>query len=398
MSRQNIFDQNRDMANNQEELNEVIRRQEDLINQLQQQLQQQQLQQQQLQQEQQQQMQQQQMQQQQIMQQREQQHLMQPQQQQSIQFELLTKPKDVIEQFRRLRPLDKNHNTRSFVRSVESTMELCGNNEQLLKYGLQIVVNEKILGDAGRSVRELDYGAPWIQIKEKIMLGTQPKKTYAEIFNYCRQVKVSNLQELFSCFMNAKYEINEVYQVDIRKPGIYEPTNVDRDLVDLLLEKIDGHVRAHISEDETLQDIVTKYTRLRLLDDRRAIDYRHRKPIDRKGQGNLEKNSPHSSFKKDYQMNLEPNDSNPQKYPRQNGNYGNETSHQDKSRQNYYRTNQQGRYSQRNNMKYSHDIEKSRQSKMSTQTIPNSGQCAMETDNIQQDENFITEAQIHNCP
>lgn len=399
MSRQEMFDSNRQLEGNNdlETLNQRLQQLQAVILQQEQQIQRQQqqeaLNQQQLE-----------------MQQRQQQQQQEAQLQQNMQhlrqnsLILLTNPKDVIEQFRRLRPLDEKHNTRSFIRSVESTMELCGDNEQLLKYGLQIVVNEKILGEAGRSIRELDYGASWTQIKEKIMLGNQPNKTYSAIFNHCRQVKVSNLNELFTCFTKAKYEINEIYQVDLRKPGIYEPANVDRDLVDLLLEKIDGHVRAHIAEDETLQNIITRYTKLRLLDDRRAIDYRHRKPIDRKGQENFGKNNPNPNFKKNYQINSETNNSNPniggdsRKYSHQNGNYGDETSYQNKSRKNYYGVNQQGHYFQQNHKKDSFDNDKSRQSKMSTQTIPHSGQYAMETDNIQQDENFLVEAQIHNCP
>lgn len=106
-----------------------------------------------------------------------QQHQQLQQQQEPFRLGLLMKPKDIIEQFRSLKPLDETHNTRSFIRSVESTMALCKHNVQLYEYGLQIVVNEKILGNAGQCTRELECGASWEQVKEKILLQCQSKKT-----------------------------------------------------------------------------------------------------------------------------------------------------------------------------------------------------------------------------
>lgn len=204
---------------------------------------------------------------------------------------LCLNPQHIINEFRRIKPLDERHNVRQFILSVESTMALAIGNEPLLAYGLRIIVNEKLEGNAGKMVGELDDGATWQQIKEKLLNGLQPRKTYAEIFNFCRNVKVSDLDELFTIFLRAKFEINEMYQLDIRRPSVYNPASVDRDLVDLLLEKIDGTVRVHIGESDTLQDTISKYTRLKLLTDRRTIDYRHRKNTDKRNRTDLAKNN-----------------------------------------------------------------------------------------------------------
>ncbi|XP_058982799.1 type-2 histone deacetylase 2-like [Musca domestica] len=167
------FEKNRKMDN----LEEVISRQEEIIQQLQQQMEQQQ---------QQMQLQQQQLQ----IQMQQQPQNERPQQQQNNGLTLNLCPKDILEQFRKLKPLDKNHNPRAFTRSVESVIELCNGNQEILKYGLNIVANEKIQGDYGKRIRMLEIGAAWNKLKKEILISSQPMKTYAEIYNFCRKALI----------------------------------------------------------------------------------------------------------------------------------------------------------------------------------------------------------------
>uniref|UniRef100_A0A034WL37 Uncharacterized protein n=1 Tax=Bactrocera dorsalis TaxID=27457 RepID=A0A034WL37_BACDO len=232
--------------------------------------------------------------QQQEMQQQHAQHLLQLQMNQQPQFyKFHMSPRDIMDQFRRMKPLDDHHNPKAFIKAVETNISLCGTDQELIQHCINIIANEKILGTAGKRTRELEDNSSWEAIKAKILQGSRPRKTYAEVFNFCRTVKVSNLNELFIIFEKCKAEINEIYIFDPLKPGIYKPENVDRDLVDILLEKIDGPIRAHITETETLNDIIVKYSKLKLLQDKRAIDYRHRKYVD-KNKANYE------GFKKSY--------------------------------------------------------------------------------------------------
>lgn len=191
------------------------------------------------------------------------------------QIDFLT-PKDIVEQFRRLKPLDDGY-LMQFISSVESTINLCSRNHSLIRFGIQIVCNEKIFGGAGHLVRQLGPQPTWQQVKDKLIHFLQPKMSYADIFNYCRIVKVWNLNELFCIFERAKFDLGEIYDFDENKPGIYSPANVDRDLVHIMLSKIDAPIRAHLQGAETMIDIITKYSKLDLLQDKRAIDYRHRK-------------------------------------------------------------------------------------------------------------------------
>lgn len=214
--------------------------------------------------------------QQQLQQQQQQLHQQQQQQRPQQMNELMLGPHHIINQFRQLKALDRNHNLPSFIKAVESIMALCGQNQQLMNFGLQIITTEKIIGDANNTIRELEDNTTWEDVKRKLKQQFKPTKTYAEVFNHCRLLKVSNMKELLDIFIKSKYEINNLYQYDERRPELYTPENIDRDLTEILLEKIDGQFRAYIDNETTLKDIYEKYARLRLLEDSRTIDYRHR--------------------------------------------------------------------------------------------------------------------------
>lgn len=197
------------------------------------------------------------------------------QQQFQPQGPFLMQPKDIIQQFRQIRPLENNRNINGFIKSVEMIIGLCENNSELIRFGIQIVINEKITAEFGTYIRELG-DITWEQLKTKLRIQARPKTSYAEIFNKCRYIKVSTLRQLFDYFEIAKHQINEIYELDDSKPMLYHSENVDRDLVNILVEKIDGPLRIHLDEGLTLNDIISKYTKLRLLDDSRAIDNRHK--------------------------------------------------------------------------------------------------------------------------
>lgn len=250
MSIQERFDQNRNMAEAQvEELSEVIRRQEESIQQLQNQLQQQHV-----------------------------QIQLQNIQQGHLQQGLLLTPKELLTQFRQLKSLDKDHDATAFIASVEAVLALCPReNQQLMNLATAIIMNEKICGDAGDYIRGLGTDATWDQIKAKLIDHHRPRTTYADIFSKCRNVKVSNLRELFNYFERSKAELNKIYMYDDKRPEMYEPCRVDKDLVHILVEKIDVPLRSHSSQSDTLSEIITKYTRIKALDDPRTIHYHHKK-------------------------------------------------------------------------------------------------------------------------
>lgn len=84
-------------------------------------------------------------------------------------------PKDRI-----IKPLDQNHNPRVFIRSVESVIELCNENQEILKYGLNIVVNEK----KSRRLRKEDPDARDWSTMEEIKGGNPDQQPTEE--DICR--------------------------------------------------------------------------------------------------------------------------------------------------------------------------------------------------------------------
>lgn len=188
-------------------------------------------------------------------------------------------PENILSQYRYIKPFNgsDDYTLSSFIKSVENVMQLSRDNEQLTEYALNIVFNEKIQGNAARCIRRLGDNTTWISVKRELMQNYQPNRSYGELFNYCRYVKVTNLRELFNEFKEVNYKLNEMYEFDEKKPDIYRPENIDRDLTEILIEKIDGNIRAHILENENMTTIYNKYSRLKLLDDNRAIDSKHKK-------------------------------------------------------------------------------------------------------------------------
>ncbi|XP_053968371.1 myb-like protein P [Anastrepha ludens] len=64
---------------------------------------------------------------------------------------------------------------------------------------------------------------------------------------------------------------------DELKPAIYENDKVDRDLLNMLINKIDTPFRVHVDQGISMHALETKYSNIKALDDPRAISQRYRK-------------------------------------------------------------------------------------------------------------------------
>uniref|UniRef100_A0A1I8M2Z3 Reverse transcriptase domain-containing protein n=1 Tax=Musca domestica TaxID=7370 RepID=A0A1I8M2Z3_MUSDO len=95
---------------------------------------------------------------------------------------LPSSPRDILEQFRRLKPLEPD-NLIQFFSSAETTINLYGNNDGLLEYGLQIITNEKIYAKYSYLIRQLGNKPSWDIIKKTLKHHLQPRKTYSDMFN-----------------------------------------------------------------------------------------------------------------------------------------------------------------------------------------------------------------------
>lgn len=241
----------------------------------------------------------------------------------------------ILRHFRHLKPFNgkDDYSLIEFIKSVESALQLCGN-ENFRDYALQIVLNEKILGEAKRCVQRLGNTLTWETAKAELKLHFRPRKDYAELINECRNIKVGNLRELFTIVKSVNYQLNELYNFEEQenRPTIYSPENNDKYLVGIVMEKIDSLVRGNIDKNFTLIEIYNKFSELKLLDDERAINSAHRKIK------NISRNFSREINRNMYKQKTETNDNNEVRFQKQyNNNSYNRNSNT--SNNNYVRDN-----------------------------------------------------------
>lgn len=188
-------------------------------------------------------------------------------------------PEQTVNHFRHLKAFNGSdeYKLTEFIKSVENAGKLCNGNRDLEHYVMQIILNDKIQGEAKRCVQRLGDNLVWKQVKTELRLHFRPRHDYAELINRCRNLKVSNLRELFDNVRDTNYLLNELYDFDEDKPIIYTPENNDRFLVGIIMEKLDNLIRGYVPTNGSLIEIYNKFSELKLLDDERAVSNLHKK-------------------------------------------------------------------------------------------------------------------------
>lgn len=164
-----------------------------------------------------------------------------------------------------------------FFSAVENVVALCGNNINLIQHGLQMVVKEKIQGDAKMCIQRLGDNVTWPQVKAELKTQFRPRKSYRRLFDELRNIKVGNLRELFSIIRSVNYKLNEVYEFDDNHPANYNPENNDKNLVDILKDMLVGSYRVNIRNGMTLNQAFNTFDELCLLDEDDVIHHSYRK-------------------------------------------------------------------------------------------------------------------------
>lgn len=170
-----------------------------------------------------------------------------------------------------------DYTLQEFLSAVENVLTLCGNNADLLQHGLQVIVREKIQGDAKTCIQSLGENVTWSQIKAELKSQFKPRRSYRRLFDEIRNVKVGNLRELFRIIRTVNFKLNELYEYDDNRPENYSPENNDRNLVDMLKDMLTGSYRVNIRNNTTLNEAYNIFDELGLLDEHDAIHYNFRK-------------------------------------------------------------------------------------------------------------------------
>lgn len=191
-------------------------------------------------------------------------------------FELTTD--QILQRFQRVKTFygDQQYPVQEFIAAVENIATLCGHNAPLLRYGLQIILKEKIQGTAKTVIQRLGE-ATWEQVRNELKNHYRPRLSYKKLLDESRTLNVSNLRELFNTIRFINCQLNELYEFDDNKPGNYSPENNDKNLVDIIRDMLQGSYRSNITNGMTLMEAFNKFDEYNLLDDIDVIHFNYRK-------------------------------------------------------------------------------------------------------------------------
>ena len=179
----------------------------------------------------------------------------------------------IIKTFNDIQPFsgEDNFKLKTFIKSVETAEQLCGNqNIELKLYCLQIVVNTKITGRARSIILEIPEGQrTWQTVVDTLTLRFRPKQSIHQLLYKAREIKVSHLKDLFYKLNNIKADISEIADFDNNNIFTYE--NIDKELVLILKSKIVPMLQVQINENQSLFDLESHYCRSEIYFDLNVI-------------------------------------------------------------------------------------------------------------------------------
>lgn len=79
-----------------------------------------------------------------------------------------------------------------------SVGKISNRSQSLLLHGLLIVFKEKIQGEAGKAIQHLGGELTWDKVKAELITYFRPRRSYKQLIDECRNIKVLNLRELFN--------------------------------------------------------------------------------------------------------------------------------------------------------------------------------------------------------
>lgn len=103
----------------------------------------------------------------------------------------------------------EDYSLQEFINAVENVGSLCGNNVALLRHILQMVVKEKIQGEAKRCVQRLGSDLTWEQVKTELKVQFRPRKNYKKLMDESRCIKVGN----FFLYKIHKFSIKRIIRI-----------------------------------------------------------------------------------------------------------------------------------------------------------------------------------------
>lgn len=164
-------------------------------------------------------------------------------------------PNDIIQNFNVIPLFAGAEDLNAFLNNVNSTLLLCGSNEELKAYCLQKIVQTTITGPARSSIAELQ-GAQrnWENVAALFRNKYRPKTTtIPQQMHAARELKVFNLKDLINKLNSIKNHCNEIGTYDDRA---YNHLSVDNELVQILEFKLVASATSQINSESQLWSLL----------------------------------------------------------------------------------------------------------------------------------------------
>lgn len=166
---------------------------------------------------------------------------------------------------------EDSYKLKSFLKSVENSERLCGeNNGELKEFCLQNVINCKIIGKARTTILEIpEDRRNWNNVISTLKLRYRPKHTVHQLLFQAKEIKVYNLKDLFNKLTSIKADISEICDFTDEKIFTYE--NVDKELVLILKSKLNSMLQLQINENTSLFDLDNQFCKSEIYSEGNAI-------------------------------------------------------------------------------------------------------------------------------
>lgn len=150
---------------------------------------------------------------------------------------------------------EDNYKLKSFLKAVENSELLCGeNNDELREYCLKLVINSKIIGKARTAILKVpEHRRTWTTVVATLTLRFKPKFTIHQLLFQAKETKVFNLKDLFNKLTTIKSDISEV--CDFQNGNTFTYDSINRELVLTLKSKLIPMLQIQVNEEETLFEL-----------------------------------------------------------------------------------------------------------------------------------------------
>lgn len=326
-------------------------------------------------------------------------------------------PDQIIRNFNEISPFcgENSYKLKSFLKAVEDVEQLCGdNNDELKQYCLKKLINNKIIGCARNIILEIpDHQRTWNNIISQLKLRYRPKNTIHQLLYKAKEIRVSDIKDLFSKLGEVKSKCSEICDFDEEESFTYD--SIDRELVQIFKSKIVPILQIQIDNTKSLFELdnILCQSEIYISEDVIKSEFKSHKNNQNHKSSNYKSNQ---NYNKNFSNNKYNNNSNQNNFSNQNNspnnNFSNKnnlpnnnSSNQNNFPNNNYRGNNnnyrgpyQNNYNNNNSGQYKKPYVGNTSGQYGNYNNNNSKPAPMEVDTIVQEDEIEQEVNFHNEP